>query len=227
MIDRKRYPQCHQQPALSLVVLILLILCNNMHRVMCVALTFELPDNAKECFHEEIMKNQTVTLEFQVVSGGRYDVDVTLESPTGEVIYKQIKTQFDSYQFIAAATGVYAVCFSNEFSTFSHKIIYIDLQVGEEQPLPGMEDHTTVLTLMETSAQDIHKGLNAMLDYQTHHRLREAQGRKRAEDLNERVLWWAVIETACILFIAIGQVFLLRNFFSEKKPSQMNYSLMK
>lgn len=29
-------------------------------------LTFELPDSAKECFHEEIKKNTSVTLEFQV-----------------------------------------------------------------------------------------------------------------------------------------------------------------
>lgn len=146
----------------------------------------------------------------QVVSGGRYDVDVTLESPTGEEIYRQIKTQFDSYQFTASvrkgfaywggsqiqilslvhllfhsnifglpavqATGIYTACFSNEFSTFSHKIVYMDFQVGEEQPLPGIEEHATVLTQLESSAQEIHKALNAILDYQTHHRLREAQG---------------------------------------------------
>lgn len=34
--------------------------------VNSVELTFELPDNARECFFEEIKKNQTATLEFQV-----------------------------------------------------------------------------------------------------------------------------------------------------------------
>lgn len=71
---------------------------------------------------------------------------------------------------------------------------------------------------MESSAQDIHKALNSIIDFQTHHRLREAQGRKRAEDLNERVLWWSICETIAILFIAIGQVFVLKNFFTDKKP---------
>ena len=33
----------------------------------CVELTFELPDNAKECFYQEIRKNQSATLEFQVI----------------------------------------------------------------------------------------------------------------------------------------------------------------
>lgn len=30
-------------------------------------LTFELPDSARECFHQEIRKNTSVTLEFQVI----------------------------------------------------------------------------------------------------------------------------------------------------------------
>lgn len=53
----------------------------------------------------------------------------------------------------------------------------MDFQVGEEQLLNDVGDHTTVLTQLETSSQEIHKSLTSMLDYQTHHRLREAQGR--------------------------------------------------
>jgi emp24/gp25L/p24 family/GOLD. len=75
---------------------------------------------------------------------------------------------------------------------------------------------------MESSTQEIHKRLNSVIDYQTHHRLREAQGRKRAEDLNERVMWWSILETLAVLIITVGQVLVLKNFFAEKKPSQMN-----
>jgi hypothetical protein len=82
----------------------------------------------------------------QVVTGGQYDVDVTLEAPNKEIIYRQTKTQFDSYNFVPKMTGVYVVCFSNEFSTFSHKLVYMDFQVGDEQPLPGLGEHVTVMT---------------------------------------------------------------------------------
>lgn len=190
-----------------------------------VELTFELPDSARECFHQEIKKNTSATLEFQVVTGGQYDVDVTLEDPKKEIIYRQVKSQFDTHTFTAQITGVYVVCFSNEFSTFSHKLVYMDFQVGDEAPLPGLGEHVTVMTQMESSAQEIHRSLTTILDHQTHHRLREAQGRKRAEDLNERVMWWSIMETIAILCIAVGQVFVLKNFFSEKKPSQMLNSM--
>lgn len=96
----------------------------------------------------------------------------------------------------------------------------------EENPLPGVDEHATVLTQMEQTAQEIHKSLNAILDFQTHHRLREAQGRKRGEDLNERVLWFSIVETSAILVIGITTVIVLRSFFSERKPSQMRYGRM-
>lgn len=81
-----------------------------------------------------------------MVTGGQYDVDVTLEAPNKEIIYSQVKTQFDSHVFIPTISGVYKACFSNEFSTYSHKLVYMDFQVGDEAPLPGLGEHVTVMT---------------------------------------------------------------------------------
>lgn len=84
----------------------------------------------------------------QVVTGGQYDVDVAIVGPNGEVLYQQYKQQYDSFTFTAQTPGVFAVCFSNEFSTFSHKVVYMDFQVGEEKPLPSIGEHITVMTLV-------------------------------------------------------------------------------
>lgn len=35
--------------------------------VLCVELTFDLPDSARDCFHEDVKKNQSVILEYQVM----------------------------------------------------------------------------------------------------------------------------------------------------------------
>lgn len=123
----------------------------------------------------------------------------------------------------------------------------MDFTVGDDNALAAnIEDHATALTQLESSAQELHKSLNSMLDYQTHHRLvnitflavnsfrtknlkiklqfqREAQGRKRAEELNERVLWWSIAEAFAILAISITQVLVLRNFFTDKAPNQSRY----
>lgn len=96
----------------------------------------------------------------QVVTGGQYDVDVTLEDPRKEIIYKQIKTQFDSHTFTPTIPGTYVACFSNEFSTFSHKLVYMDFQVGEEAPLPGIGEHVTVMTQVKIKSFDLIKHQN-------------------------------------------------------------------
>jgi len=192
-------------------------LLSHVSRVKSVELTFELPDNAKQCFHEDVKQGIKSTIEFQVVTGGHYDVDMTLQGPRGEVLYQGIKKQFDTFTWTPTNTGTYTVCFSNEFSTFSHKLVYFDFQIGEEPKLPGTEEHLTAMTKMEQSSVNIHDSLNTMIDSQTHFRLNESKGRKRAEDLNTRVLWWSIIETFVVLCIGIGQVMVLKNFFSDKK----------
>jgi len=203
------------------VVCLLICIASFVSLTGSVELTFELPDSAKECFHEIIEKDTEATVEFQVVTGGHYDVDVEIRDPMKNVLYKEVKKQYDSFQWKADRTGEYIACFSNEFSTFSHKLVYIDFQVGDEQPLPGLEHQMEPLTQMETSAREIHENLNSVIDFQTHHRLRETQGRKRGEDLNERIMIWSVFVTVAIFTVGCGQVFVLKSFFSDKKPSQM------
>lgn len=110
-----------------------LVLLQLIDTINSVELTFELPDNSKECFYQDIAKNKSAVLEFQVgyqwkeicltischdntkllniadntfqvITGGQYDVDVELMAPNKEIIYKQIKSQFDSHQFTAAVS---------------------------------------------------------------------------------------------------------------------------
>uniref|UniRef100_A0A665VPF3 Transmembrane emp24 domain-containing protein 7 n=2 Tax=Echeneis naucrates TaxID=173247 RepID=A0A665VPF3_ECHNA len=182
-------------------------------------LTFELPDNAKQCFYEDITIGTKCTLEFQVVTGGHYDVDCRLEDPDGNTLYKEMKKQYDSFTFTASKNGTYKFCFSNEFSTFTHKTVYFDFQVGDDPPLFPNENRVTALTQMESACVSIHEALKSVIDYQTHFRLREAQGRSRAEDLNTRVAFWSIGEAIILLVVSISQVVLLRSFFSDKKTT--------
>lgn len=181
-------------------------------------LTFELPDNEKQCFHENIDKDVKCTLEFQVITGGNYDVDLELTGPNNQILYKDVKKQYDSFTWTTEMKGDYRFCFSNEFSTFTHKVVYFDFQVGEDEPMvKGTGEHVTAMTQMEASSVTIHESLKVVVDYQTHHRLREAQGRAFAEDLNERVQIWSIGQSVIILLAGIGQILILRSFFTDKK----------
>lgn len=64
----------------------------------------------------------------------------------------------------------------------------------------------------------IHEDLRTVVDSQTHYRLREAQDRARAEDLNSRVSYWSLGETITLFVVSVSQVLLLKSFFTEKQP---------
>lgn len=70
---------------------------------------------------------------------------------------------------------------------------------------------------METSVMGLYQSMKNIIDYQTHHRIRESQGRSFAEDVNERVQYWSVGQTVIILLAGIGQVIILRSFFTDRK----------
>ncbi|KAF3686802.1 Isocitrate dehydrogenase [NADP], mitochondrial [Channa argus] len=151
-------------------------------------LTFELPDNDKQCFYEELEKDVKFELDFQVISGGSYDVDCFVTDPQNNVLYNERKKQYDSFSHVTAMKGVYKVCFSNEFSTFTHKIVYLDFRHGDEEPLMPSMTRTTALTQLESSCVSIHEILKVVADSQTWYRLREAHDRTKADHLLERLI---------------------------------------
>ncbi len=154
----------------------------------------------------------------QVISGGNYDVDVTLYGPKDGVIYADQRKQYHSLDFTATETGTYYFCFSNEFSSFTHKVVYFDLQVGDEAPLtPQIGAHQTALTQLEMSTVRIHEALKVVKDYQTHHHLREISGRGEAEYLNRRVQYWSLGESVVFVGIGLTTIFILRRFFANKR----------
>lgn len=229
-----------------------------------------------------------------MINGGNLDVDVVLEGPNQEIIYKKIHEQYDTIHFktnvsepimrktkhtntsktpvsfviqliyyllcewsvscllcayLFQVSGEYIVCFSNQFSTFSHKTVFFSFVAGKEKSIiPSGDDLIGPLTFIEATADEIHKSLNSILDTQTHYRLvkhclktkqknlpnstkvnvfffiffmqQEATGRRFAEDISERVLCWSLLQTFIIIALSISQVLILRNFFSDTMPNK-------
>ncbi|XP_065052059.1 transmembrane emp24 domain-containing protein 7-like [Rhopilema esculentum] len=177
--------------------------------------------NGWECFFEDITVGQTASIEFAPITGSKPHVDVTLEDPTGRVIYRVYQKEYEYFKFPVNVTGTYKICFSNiyDFSMYNN-LIYLDFVVGDENALHTGTDkkgQTGPMTQLETSIVNIHDSMRVAELYQNHHRIREANGRLVAEGLYEKVVWWSLGQTMIIVLIGIGQVLLLRSFFAVKK----------
>lgn len=208
---------------IELYSFIFLILIFKIEKIKSVQLTFELPDNERQCFYEDIKKGEETIVEYQVITGGNYDVDMILKTPSKRILYQDQKKQYDSFKFTTDESGEYEVCFSNEFSTFTHKLVFMDWQIGtyeqQQQELLGVNSATIsgAMTLMETSVQTIHDKMSNIQDDQKYYQVREAQDREHAEELNTRIQVWSLAQLLVILFVGILQISIIRSFFSKRR----------
>lgn len=194
-------------------------------RAAGVELTFELPDKEEHCFYEEVKEGVQFMLEFQVVEGGKTDVDCKIQDPKQRVLYEVKRKSYDTYQTVTKVGGEYKICFSNQFSTFTHKVVYFDLQVGEDNPsdqlFPDQEPKSTAFKQTEQSTVNIYERLRSIIDYQTHHRLKEVGERHFAEGLRDRVQLWSALQFVIMMTVSVVQVLIVRSFFnSQRKAAQ-------
>jgi protein ERP2 len=159
-----------------------------------------------------------LTLEFQVVEGGKNDVDCKVEDPKQRVLYEVKKKNYDTYQTMTKIGGEYKICFSNEFSTFTHKIVYFDLQVGEDDDArlwdPEADKKDLALQQTEMSTVTVYNKLKSIIDFQTHHRLKEVSERHFAEGLRDRVQLYSLLQFVIMITVSLVQVLIVRSFFN-------------
>lgn len=189
-------------------------------------LTFELPDNEKLCFHEDFEGSRKYIFDFTVLQGGNNDVDATVESPTGAVLYRAVKRSKDRFEF-DISWGTYTFCFSNEFSSITHKIVYFELRPEDHVPLAveGGKRSPTANTQLEESMETIHRYSTDVMAFQKAYRLNEAIGRYQADQLNQTVQWWSLVQSVVILVAGLGEIFVLKRFFTDRKEELVPSSL--
>lgn len=73
-------------------------------------------------------------------------MDCFVTDPQDNVLYNEKKKQYDSFSHTTTTKGIYKVCFSNEFSTFTHKTVYLEFRYAEEKPILESMSRVTALT---------------------------------------------------------------------------------
>lgn len=181
------------------------------------ALTFELPDRRRFCLNEHFEGAKDYILEYRVIRGGKHDVDVHVKSPNGKILHKNLEAKEGVFEF-ETSRGDYSFCFSNEFSTWTHKIIYFDLRPRDIDSLAGEAGVVKPFakTSSENSCDEVHEQLSSVVLHQRDYRLKESISRHLAEALRTHVTWLSIAQTIAILVTGLGQSFILKRFFTDK-----------
>ncbi|KJE92507.1 integral type I protein, variant [Capsaspora owczarzaki ATCC 30864] len=160
----------------------------------------------------------------QVITGGNLDIDVAVVDPNNVEVFRRDRSTLDGFEMVPKTSGTFSICFSNEFSTFTHKTVFFDVKIGDqavaENELPA---HTTVMTKMEMDVHSTHQNLDRVIAFQLHHRIEEATDRDLAEGLNTRVFVWSLLQALVMIGVGVGQVVLVRRLFQSDKAGPSLY----
>ncbi|XP_062922203.1 transmembrane emp24 domain-containing protein 3-like [Mobula hypostoma] len=208
-------------PASAMITLIFLLLpLPPLALASLSKFAFVLAGGDVQCFFEEIEKDTEYHFVFQVIAGGHYDVDCFIEDPKGQLVYRKHKIHQEKLKEKAEMSGVYKFCFGNQFSSFTQKKIIFLLKIGKMSPVVSDDSKKpTALTQLESSCTTIYYSLRHVIDLQSLQRLQALIDWLHAGSINTQVLYWAVSQTVSLLLVTIGQVIVLKRFFTEKRAS--------
>ncbi|KAH8118348.1 supernatant protein factor C-terminal domain-containing protein [Phellopilus nigrolimitatus] len=188
----------------------------------------EVPASKKECFFEDLHKNDQMTVTYQVGGGGHLDIDFWLADPENLALGKHIKQSTGSVSMTAEKDGRYEYCFSNQMSTLADKMVKCVGVDSLKEPETDFEISFNVhgivyvgedetIAPIEREIRSLAIGLQSVKDEQEYIVVRERTHRDTAESTNSRVKWWSILQ-AGVLFSVVGwQIYYLKSFFEVKR----------
>ncbi|KAI9754652.1 MAG: hypothetical protein M4579_004615 [Chaenotheca gracillima] len=185
--------------------------------VPALAHNIQLGAHARECFHEQLHRDDRMTVTFQVGDrefggSGSLEIDFWIQNPDGGNQIHESAVSNGDHSFVAANDGKYLYCFSNEHWSASskevsfnvHGIVYVSEADAPSDPL-------------EAEVRQLSDLLAQVKDEQNYIVMRERTHRNTAESTNARVKWWSIFQLGVLIGEGIFQVWWLKRFFEVKR----------
>ncbi|KAI9190070.1 p24 complex component [Blastocladiella emersonii ATCC 22665] len=177
------------------------------------AMTVRVPPYDQQCFFEDLVHGQIVSVSFQVGDGGNLDIDFWVSDPDHAIMHIVNRESTGTYTFTVAKDGRYSYCFSNQMSSHHEKVVQFSVTGADVPPVDPKAIVDPVMDVVNELSRDIH----AIKEEQQYLVVRERQHRSTAEDINTRVMWWSLFQTAMLVAVCLFQVYYLKHFFEVKR----------
>lgn len=177
--------------------------------------------NEKQCFYTRAHREGArIRAAFTVMTGGQFDIDATLSRPDGTVIERVTKSEGEEWLFNAPMTGDYELCFYNEMSTVTEKLVQFEFEVdtiafAAEPPKPA-EDSTGE---MERYIERIESRVSAVSHQIQYLKVRNARNQSTVQSTASRLRWYYVVELFAVCGLALFNVTIVKLFFESSRKN--------
>ncbi|KAM3619873.1 uncharacterized protein V6R79_014963 [Siganus canaliculatus] len=188
--------------------------------------TFTLSAGRRECFFQTMKKDASLEIEYQVLDGAGLDVDFFIFSPSGQVLFKDVRKS-DGVHTVETEEGDYMFCFDNTFSAISEKLIFFELILDNmvidgnpeewKEYVHGTDTLDMKLEDIMDTINNVKSRLGKSMHIQTVLRAFEARDRNLQESNYDRVNFWSVVNLIVMMMVSTVQVYLVRSLFDDKR----------
>ncbi|KAG6876404.1 hypothetical protein C0993_003336 [Termitomyces sp. T159_Od127] len=183
------------------------------------ALTTLIGANERLCFYADVDKaGEKIGFYFAVQSGGSFDIDFDIKDPNEKLLLSGERERQGDYVLTANAVGEYSFCFENDISTLTGKLVDFDIMVESEPrreapAKPGQISEQT--SALEESVFRLNNMLMGIKRLQKHFHTNENRGFDVVKSTQNRIFWYAILQTAGIIGMAAVQIYILQTFFTS------------
>lgn len=199
----------------------------------CHGLYFHMGETEKKCFIEEIPDETMVTGKYRtqlyddaindyMPASPGIGMHVEVLDPESKVILSKFYASEGRFTFTSHTPGEHHICLhtnSSRWSLFAggRLRVHLELLVGEHANDYAQIAAKDKLTELQLRMRQLLDQIDQITKEQAYQRYREERFRSTSESTNQRVLWWALLQTVVLLATGFWQMRHLKGFFEAKK----------
>ncbi|OLY84943.1 putative membrane protein [Smittium mucronatum] len=185
--------------------------------IRAIALSTWISANSEKSYHIlNDQPGQKMSLYISVQEGGNFDIDYAIRDPHGVLVLKgESERQVESY-ITCNDVGEYSITFSNRMSTVVDKLVEFEIAIEDEARDPDLKTRFGQ-KIQDFGASRINGDLHNIERFQLYFRAKENRNFSTVKSTEKRILWYALLESLCVVLVAVIQVYSIQSLFTAKK----------
>lgn len=173
------------------------------------------------CFYDHAHEGDKITISFEVMEGGFKDVSIIISGPNNNLLHQAEMETKGSYTFAASDHGKYTLCFDNERSTLTPKVLMFHFNVMQDihhyTDLGRREDDVMEKADLQESINSLSSQIVSIKHELEYMRVRYLGHDEVNQSVHFRVVAWMIFGPSLLLLMTLTEVYYLKRFFEVKR----------
>ncbi|KAH8394746.1 hypothetical protein KR222_003954, partial [Zaprionus bogoriensis] len=173
------------------------------------------------CFYDRAAKADKITISFEVMEGGFMDIALHITGPNNIRLHSSESETRGSYTFAATNSGMYTLCFDNERSTLTPKVLMFHFTVVKSLAYylntDKRADSVVEQSVLQEHINSLSSQMLAIKHEQEYMRVRFAGHNEVNQSVHFRILAWSIFGPSLLLLMTLTEVYYLKRFFEFRR----------